>query len=76
MKKFAMLLILVSLGQWGCSGQFWGGTAIGALGAGAGYEIQAKRQMDRLEEDYRSGRIDRREYEIRKQQIERGSLIY
>lgn len=46
------------------------------VGAGAGYEIQAKRQMDRLEEDYRSGRIDRREYEIRKQQIERGSLIY
>jgi hypothetical protein len=76
MKKFALILILASLGQWGCSGAFWGGTALGVLGTGAGYEIQAKRQMDRLEDDYRSGRIDRREYEIRKSQIERGSILY
>ena len=45
------------------------------LGTGAGYEIQAKRQMDRLGDDLRSGRIDRREYEDRKKQIERGSII-
>jgi hypothetical protein len=32
--------------------------------------------MDRLENDYRSGRINREEYEERKQQIERGSIIY
>jgi len=76
MKKFASLLILASLGQWGCSPQFWGGTALGVLGTGAGYEIQAKRQMDRLDDDYRSGRIDRREYEIRKSQIEKGSILY
>jgi osmotically-inducible protein OsmY len=60
----------------GCSPAFWGGTAAGALGTGAGYEVQANRQMDRLEDDRRSGRIDRREYENRKQQIERGSIIY
>jgi len=76
MKKFALVLILAGLAQWGCSGAFWGGTGLGVLGTGAGYEIQAKRQMDRLDDDYRSGRIDRREYEIRKSQIERGSILY
>jgi osmotically-inducible protein OsmY len=69
-------LLASSLGFGGCSPAFWGGTAAGALGTGAGYEVQANRQMDRLEDDRRSGRIDRREYENRKQQIERGSIIY
>jgi hypothetical protein len=39
-------------------------------------EINNKRQMDRLEEDYRNERISRREYEERKRQIEHGSIIY
>jgi hypothetical protein len=43
---------------------------------GAGYEIQAKRQMDRLEEDLRNEKISRREYEARKRQIEAGSILY
>ena len=60
----------------GCSPQFWGGAAVGALGAGGGYEYQAKRQMDQLEDDYKSGRINREEYEDRKKQVERGSIIY
>jgi len=46
------------------------------LATGAGYEINAKRQMDRLEDDYRHERISRREYEQRKSQIEKGSIIY
>jgi hypothetical protein len=48
----------------------------GALGAGAGYEYNAKRQMDKLEDDYKSGRISRDEYQDRKRQIEKGSIIY
>jgi hypothetical protein len=32
--------------------------------------------MDRLDDDRRSGEISRREYQTRKQQIERGSVIY
>jgi hypothetical protein len=76
MKKFISVLILLSLAPWGCSGEFWGGTAVGALATGAGYEIQAKRQMDRLEDDFRSGKINRREYDVRKRQIEKGSIIY
>jgi hypothetical protein len=70
------LLITGALVQAGCSKELWGGTAIGALGAGAGYEYGNNRQMDRLEDDYRAGRIDREEYQDRKKQVERGSLIY
>jgi len=74
MKNPAALLLLGSLALGGC--QFVGGAATGALATGAGYEINAKRQMDRLEDDYRRERINRREYERRKEQLERGSLIY
>jgi hypothetical protein len=74
MKKMLVLLILASVSQWGC--QFLGGAATGALATGAGYEYQAHRQRERLDDDVRSGRISREEYRDRKQQIERGSLIY
>ena len=74
MKKYLALLLLASVSQWGCA--FIGGAATGALATGAGYEINAKRQMDRLEDDYRRERISRREYESRKSQIESGSIIY
>ena len=74
MAKFIALLILVALSQAGC--QFIGGAATGALVTGAGYEIQAKRQMGRLDEDLRAEKISRREYEARKRQIEAGSILY
>jgi hypothetical protein len=74
MKSLATLLLLGSLGFGGC--QFVAGAATGALATGAGYEINAKRQMDRLEDDYRRERISRREYESRRNQIGRGSIIY
>lgn len=71
------LLILIIWGSFAVSGcQFLGGAATGAVAAGAGYEIQAKRQMDRLEDDFKSQRISREEYESRKRQIESGSIIY
>ena len=76
MKRLLTAATLLALSSFGCSGAFWGGTGLGVLGAGAGYEVQAKRQMDRLEDDYKSWKIDRREYEIRKSQIERGSILY
>ncbi|HEU4342087.1 MAG TPA: hypothetical protein VFU31_10995 [Candidatus Binatia bacterium] len=69
-------LVVAWMMQWGCSPEFWGGAATGALGAGAGYEYNAKRQMDKLEDDYKSGRIGHEEYLERKRQIERGSIIY
>jgi len=39
-------------------------------------EINAKRQMDKLEDDYRNEKISRAEYEQRKRQIESGSIVY
>ena len=74
MKKYFLLVILVSVTQWGC--EFLGGAAVGALATGAGYEYSSKRQMDRLEDDFKNERISRREYEQRKRQIESGSIIY
>jgi hypothetical protein len=74
MRTIAALFLMVSLALTGC--QFAAGAATGALATGAGYEINAKRQMDRLEDDYRHERISRREYEARRNQIERGSIIY
>jgi len=68
------LLIAALVTQSGCA--FVGGAATGALLTGAGYEVQAKRQMDKLEDDLRNERISRHDYEQRKQQIERGSIIY
>jgi hypothetical protein len=64
----------LAMAQSGCA--FLGGAAVGGLAAGAGYEIQAKRQMDKLDDDLRAERISRREYETRKKQIESGSIIY
>lgn len=74
MKTIGALFLMASMALTGC--EFVAGAATGALATGAGYEINAKRQMDRLEDDYRRERISRREYEARKQQIERGSIIY
>jgi hypothetical protein len=74
MKKLMMLVLLAAVAQSGCA--FLGGAATGALATGAGYEYNAKRQMDRLDDDLRAGRISREEYNDRKRQIEKGSLIY
>jgi hypothetical protein len=75
MKKLMLgLVMLAALGQAGC--EFIGGAAVGAGATGAGYEYNAYRQMQKLEEDYKAERISRREYEERKKQIEAGSIIY
>jgi len=55
---------------------FLGGAALGAAGTGAAYEYNAHEQMEKLEADYKSERISRAEYEARKQQIEKGSIVY
>jgi hypothetical protein len=71
-----MLLVAVALS--GCSSSA-GSAGLGALGGAAagvaGYEYNAHRQMEQLEEDYREGRINRREYQIRRDQIQKGSIL-
>ncbi len=68
------LVLLIGVSQSGCA--FLGGAALGALGTSAGYEINAKSKMDQLEDDYKAEKISRREYEDRKSQLEKGSVIY
>ena len=73
------LLIFVSLTLFGCGRFTTGaatGAAVGVLGTGAAYEYQSKRQMDQLELEYSEGKITEEEYNIRKEQIQRGSIIY
>jgi hypothetical protein len=75
MKKLMLVLVLlIGVSQSGCA--FLGGAALGTLATGAGYEINAHSQMDKLEADYKAERISRKEYEARKSQIEKGSIIY
>jgi hypothetical protein len=79
MKRLFLLGVLLgTVAVAGCSST--GGSAAGgalggaALGAGA-YEYSANRQMQQLDADYKAGKIDQREYDIRKNQIEKGSLL-
>lgn len=51
-----------------------GGAAGAAAGAG-GYELHLNKQKNIVEESFNEGRIDRREYEIRLDQIRRDSLV-
>ena len=77
MRKYqSILLIVVGIAFSGCSGAFWGGTATGAGGTATAYELRARQQMQQIEEDYKNGKIDKREYEIRKDQIQKGSVAY
>lgn len=62
----------------GCSSK--AGTAgIGALGGaaagGGAYEYRLHREMQRIEDDYKAKKINQKEYEIRKDEIQRMELI-
>ena len=75
MKKLMLVFVLLmALSQSGCA--FVGGAAAGALGTSAGYEYNAYSKMHQLEEDYKNEKISRAEYESRKEQIEKGSILY
>ena len=73
-KLMLILVLMISVAQSGCA--FLGGAALGAAGTGAAYEYNAHSQMDKLEDDYKNERISRAEYESRKAQIEKGSILY
>jgi hypothetical protein len=75
MRKLILLIVLlIGVSQSGCA--FLGGAAIGALGTGAGYEINAHSKMNDLDADYKAERISRSEYLARKSQLEKGSVVY
>ncbi len=72
--KAAVLMVGIAVVATGC--QFLGGAATGTAATGAGYELRAKQRMDRLDRSYKDGQIDQREYEIRKDEIQKGSIAY
>ncbi len=71
-----LLFIFTLASMFACGCQFLAGAAVGTAGTGAAYEYNAKQQLDRLEEDYKAGKITKEEYEARKKQIDEGSIIY
>jgi hypothetical protein len=74
MKKI-LLLALVGILVSGCGPSFWGGAGTGVIGTGAGYEINAKRQIDQLDKELAEGKITQQEHDIRVDQVRRGSLF-
>jgi hypothetical protein len=73
-----IVIALISLGLAGCDSK--GGSALlggvaGAAAGGGGYEYHLKQQRDRVEADYRDGKIDQAEYDIRIDQLNRDSIL-
>lgn len=60
----------------GCSREAVIGAGAGAAVAGGAYEYQNKKAIDDLEAQYRRGEISQSEYERRKQEIEKRSIVY
>lgn len=52
------------------------GTAVGAGAAGIGYEAYNKKRIEDNEDDFREGKITRKEYERRKDELEDRSVVY
>ena len=73
-KLMVLFALMIALGQWGC--QFVGGSASGNITPVSGYDANSHYQMNQLEGDYRDQRITRRDYEIRKGQVEIGVIPY
>ncbi len=73
-----IIMTLVALALSGCATKTGSATA-GALGGAAGgagaYEYRLHEEQKRIEDDYKAGRIDKREYDIRKDEIQRMMLI-
>ncbi len=75
----AMAIGVIALSMAGGCESKWGSAGLGAAGgaaAGAGsYEYVINKEMNRIEDAYQSGEMDQEEYAIRKDQIERMSIL-
>lgn len=79
MKRATLIVvILFSLALTGC-GSKWGSAGLGAAGGAAagagGYEWKIDQEMKRIEQAHRSGNMSDEEYRIRKDQIQRLSIL-
>jgi hypothetical protein len=79
MKNLAVAIacLVLLMGLTGCSSLGSGllGGVLGAGAAGGSYEYHLKRQKYRVEQDFKAGKIDQKEYETRKDQIARDSFF-
>jgi len=75
MRRFAAVTVLVGsmFLVSGCAALVGG--AVGAGGAATGYEVHLDNERDRVQKLYDDGKIDKREYEIRIDQIRRDSAV-
>ncbi|MDT8403447.1 hypothetical protein [Sulfuriflexus sp.] len=76
MKIYIINLLMAFLLLTGLSACSTREMATGAAAGGAAYEYSNKRAMDELQQEYDAGRINRDEYERRKKEIEKRSLVY
>jgi len=72
---FFVLSLMFASGCESKSGTAILGAAGGAVAAGGGYEYVSNREMKKIEQDLKDGKIDQREYDIRKDQIQRMSIM-
>ncbi len=71
----ALVVICLSLLA-GCSKKAVLGGAAGAAAVGGAYEYQNKRALDDLDKALEAGRISSEEYDRRKREIEKRSVVY
>ena len=51
------------------------GGVLGVGAVGGSYEYHLKRQKDRVEADFKAGKIEQKEYDIRKDQVSKDSFF-
>jgi len=51
------------------------GGAVGVGGTATGYEVHLSNEKERVEKAYKDGKMDKKEYEIRLDQIRRDSAV-
>lgn len=77
-RSIFLIMTLILLSAPGCATKT-GSAGAGALGGaavgGGAYEYRMNEELKRIEQEYKAGKMDQREYEIRRDQIMRMSLI-
>lgn len=79
MRKIVLAIsLLIPIALSGCSSKA-GTASVGALGGaaagGGAYEYRLHREMQRIEDDFKAGKMDEKEYQIRKDEVQRLQLI-
>ena len=79
MKKCTIIITIALLMMVVGCGSKWTSAGLGAVGGAAagagGYEYHLNKERQRVENDHSEGRIDKKEYDIRIDQINRDSIL-